>query len=338
MSLVRAERRRLIKRRFTRYMLLIGVLVLGAVAIGTFMTNTKVGPERTAAAQRDADRSYQEQLRHFERFKTECKRAQETKSADAKNFPPDCEELQPPSKEESANIEWFMPATFEFKKEFQRTIGIFAAILVMVGFVVGASYIGAEWNTGGMMNLLLWRPKRLQVFLTKLGTLLTGMLTASVVLGALWTAAFWLIATFRGTTAKMTSGTWQSLALTGTRAIALILIATTIGFAAASIGRHTAMALGAAIGVIVVGQFGLGIALGLANVKFVEAYLLPTYVLAWIDKKVKLENYRACSYVAGECNPETKIITWEQSSLLFGITTVVILAVALWTMRRRDIT
>ena len=39
----------------------------------------------------------------------------------------------------------------------------FAAILALVGFVIGASFVGAEWSTGGMMNLLLWRPKRLTV-------------------------------------------------------------------------------------------------------------------------------------------------------------------------------
>ena len=74
-----------------------------------------------------------------------------------------------------------------------------------------------------MMNLLLWRPKRLTVLGTKLAAVLTTLTGVTVVLGALWTLAFWLIGTYRGTTAKVTSGVWQSAGLTGLRALGLIL-------------------------------------------------------------------------------------------------------------------
>ena len=50
-----------------------------------------------------------------------------------------------------------------------------AALLALVAFVIGASFVGAEWNSGGMMNLLLWRPQRLQVLGTKLAALLVGL-------------------------------------------------------------------------------------------------------------------------------------------------------------------
>ena len=40
--------------------------------------------------------------------------------------------------------------------------------------MIGASFVGAEWNSGGMMNLLLWRPQRLKVLSTKLAALLAG--------------------------------------------------------------------------------------------------------------------------------------------------------------------
>src|SRR6185312_10036559 len=105
-----------------------------------------------------------------------------------------------------------------------------AAVLALVAFIVGASFVGAEWNSGGMMNLLLWRPRRLQVLSTKLGVLLTGATVLTVVLAAIWTAVFYAIASARGSTAKMTSGAWQSIGLMELRALALVLVAGAIGF------------------------------------------------------------------------------------------------------------
>jgi hypothetical protein len=338
MSLARAERRRLFKRRFTRYMLLIGMLILAAVALGMYLTNEKVGPAQVAAAQRQADRQYEQMLIEVEQIRQDCRQAKEAGAAQARRYPEDCDQIQAPTKAEAANPEWYMPATFDFKQEFQATIVVFTAILALVAFVVGASYVGAEWNTGGMMNLLLWRPRRLHVLATKLGTLVAWLVAAFVVLGAAWTAAFWAIATYRGTTAKMTPGTWESFAITGARGLGLVLVSGVLGFAVASLGRHTAMALGGALAVIVVGQFGLGILLATAQVRFLEMYLLPTYVAAWMFKSVQLRDFESCEFTLGECRPETMDITWQHSALLFGVTTVVIVSLAMWSMRRRDIT
>jgi ABC-2 type transport system permease protein len=215
----------------------------------------------------------------------------------------------------------------------------FSAILAMIAFVAGASYVGAEWSTGGMMNLLLWRPQRLQVLTTKLAALLSMLFGLSVVTIALWTAGFWLVASLRGTTDRMTSGAWQSYGLTELRGIGLILAFGTVGFALASLGRHTAVALGGAIGAIVVGQFGVGILLAMAQVDFIERYLAPTYLAAWMDKKVTLENWNACmTDTTGQCRPETLDVTWQQTGILMGGALVVFVGAAMWSMKRRDIT
>ncbi|HEX2773206.1 MAG TPA: ABC transporter permease, partial [Micromonosporaceae bacterium] len=174
MSLFRTEVRRLRKRRFVRYMTLAGVLVLLAVVAGTFFTNKSVTAEQIAAAKRTAEQHYQQNIAATEQFRRDCERVQAGGgSAEEKaHFPPDCAMIQPPSREEF-NFEWFMPPSFDFRGEFEPMITTFAAILALVAFVAGASFVGAEWNTGGMMNLLLWRPRRLQVLLTKLAAVLT---------------------------------------------------------------------------------------------------------------------------------------------------------------------
>ncbi|MBQ1072341.1 ABC transporter permease subunit [Micromonospora sp. C31] len=337
MSLYRTELRRLAKRRFTRWMSLLGLLVLALVVIGVFFTNEKIDAAALAKAERAAEQQWQRDVRHNAQYRAECDEAKAAGTAQAQDFPQDCASIQPPPREAIAT-RWFLPSTFDFRQNFGDTLLPLTAILALVGFVVGASFVGAEWNTGGMMNLLLWRPRRLTVLLTKLAALLTGLVALAVPTTLLWFGSFWLVAVFRGSTAKMTSGAWQSFALTGLRGLVLALVTATIGFALASLGRHTAMALGGVIALMVVGQFGLGILLAMAGVRFAEAWLLPTYAVAWMRKKVTLEDWNTCQATYfGECKPDTLEITWQQSSVLMVVGFVVILGAALWAMRRRDI-
>ncbi|SCL20751.1 ABC-type transport system involved in multi-copper enzyme maturation, permease component [Micromonospora nigra] len=338
MSLFRTELRRLAKRRFARFATLAGLLVLAAVLAGMFFTNQKIDAAQLAKAERAAEAEYQSQLRYVEQHRTECEQAKAAGTADEQRFPADCADITPAPRE-SFQAEWHLPPTFVFRDGFGEMVIPFAAIMALIGFVVGASFVGAEWSTGGMMNLLLWRPKRLTVLLTKLGALLTGLLAVALPTAVLWAAGFWLVATFRGSTEGVTSGAWQSFALTGLRGVTLALVAAIIGFALASLGRHTAMALGGAIGVMIVGQVGLGILLGMSGVRFPEAWLLPTYVYAWMAKKVELQDWDACNVsYTGECQPDVLEITWQQSSVLFAVAVTVILGAAMWFMRRRDIT
>ncbi|MEQ4302626.1 ABC transporter permease subunit [Plantactinospora sp. B6F1] len=338
MNLYTTELRRLAKRRFIRYLTLAGLLVLVAVAVGMFLTNQKIGPAQIAEAERAAERDYQQSIAMTEQHRQACERAKGAGNAAAENFPEDCAVIQPPPRE-AFQSDWHLPASFDFREEFPRTITTLTAVLALVAFVGGASFVGAEWSTGGMMNLLLWRPQRIRVLLTKLGALLSALFGVAVLTGALWTAAFWATGSLRGSTTGMTSGTWQSIGLTGLRGLTLILVAGVLGFGLASLGRHTALALGGVLGVMVVGQFGLGVVMAMAKVKFIESWLLPTYLLAWMDKKVTLQDWDACqvSYT-GDCQPLTKDITWQNSSVLLAVALVVVLGGAIWSMRRRDIT
>lgn len=337
MSLFRTELRRLAKRRFARYMALAGLLVLFAIAVGTFLTNEKVGPAQIAAAEQEAERAYQENYESYEKSLQECERAKTSGTAEETGqWPEDCSLIMPPP-QEAFQAEWYMPPTFDFRNEFGEYIVAFAAILALIAFAVGASFIGAEWASGGMMNLLLWRPQRLKVLLAKAGAMLAWLTGFTVVAAALWTAGFWVIAHYRGITDGMTAGAWQSVVLAELRGLALVLVAGLVGFALASLGRHTAMALGGALGILVVGQFGLGIVLEIAEVKFVEAWLLPTYALAWIQKQVVLQEWNCTPSPNVDC-PQTMNIGWQDSAVLFGVIVVLVFGAALWSMRRRDIT
>ncbi|MFK3985052.1 ABC transporter permease subunit [Micromonospora sp. NPDC050397] len=336
MNLYTTELRRIFKRRVTRLMLALLLLGLAGIAVAFTLNSHKVGPAQVAAAEARAEAQYREQLRYHEDSIRACDAAKAA-GAPADQFPPDCGREWTPTRE-NFQAEWFMPYQFDFREEFGSFIAIFAGILALFGFVVGASYVGAEWNSGGMTNLLLWRPKRLTVLLTKLAALLSTLLGLSLVLGALWTAAFWLIGRYDGVTGKLTRGVWESFALSGLRAVGLVLAVSTIAFGLASLGRHTAMALGVAVGLTVVSEIGVRIVMGLIGTPFGDRYVLSTYALAWFEKEWTLRDYQACNFQFGECTPGELVLTWQDSGLVFGVGTVVVLAAALWAMRSRDVT
>jgi ABC-2 type transport system permease protein len=335
-SLYKAETRRLTKRRFTRWLVIGSLVVLAAVAVGMAFTNQKVGPAQVAAAEAEARANYEESLRYAEEDRRRCEGAQGT--PEAANYPPGCEGLYTPQPEEF-QAEWFMPSTFTFRSKFPDMITTYAAIIALAAFVIGASFVGAEWSTGGMMNLLLWRPQRLKVLGTKLAALLIGLTVLSVVVAVVWTLLFVLIANLRGSMDGMTSGAWQSIGLTELRALGLIVAAGAVGFGLASLGRHTALALGVTIGAVVIFQFGLVTVLSLAQVPFAEAWLLPVWGIAWMQKKVVLENFNSCEFSSvNGCQPDTLTLTWPMAGGLMVLAAVLIVGAAMWTMRSRDIT
>jgi ABC-2 type transport system permease protein len=327
-SLYTAETRRLTKRRFTRFFVLGTVLVLAAIVVGMFVSNHKATPERLAAAQAEATQQYDFAVRQAARDKADCQATQGT----------GCDDLYQPTREDF-QAQWYMPPTFDFREQFGFLLVALAALLAVMAFVIGATYVGAEWSSGGMMNLLLWRPRRLQVLGTKLAALLVGLAVLTVALSAVWTGLFVLVAQSRGTMAGMTSGAWQSILLMELRGVVLVLVAGAAGFSLASLGRHTAMALGAAIGAVIVFQFGLGIVLQLAKVRFVEAYLLPTWTEAWLLKSSVVTDWNSCRFSSSSgCEPATLTITWPMAGGVLAAVLVLVVGAAMWTIRSRDIT
>lgn len=337
-GLVRAEFRRLFKRRLTRLMLVLLLLGLGAIVVSFSLASHKIDARQIAAAEARAGEQYEQAVRDHQRMVAECEAAEARGENTEERYGPDCGRQWTPQRSDF-QAEWFLPYQFDFRAEFATFISVFAGVLALFAYVVAASYIGAEWHSGGMTNLLLWRPKRLSVLFTKLGVLLGSVLGIATALGALWTVAFWLIGKYDGRTGRMTQGAWESFAISGARGVGLVLAVAAVAFGLASIGRHTAMALGVAVGVGVIGEIALRIALEIVGVPFSGRYLLSTYAAAWFQKEWKLTNWESCVLTTtGPCEPATFLVTWQQSALVFGVGTALVLLAAIWLIRRRDVT
>lgn len=340
MNLFRAEWQRFFARRFTRLMLLVVLVLLGLVGAGVAASTHRPSPAVVAQAEQQA--SQMRQQLQSDRQACDDVRSGRTKPDDPANdryahLPPGmtCADAFDPSQ---VSAEQYLPHSFSFARETASLIEVFAALLALFGFAAGASYLGAEFATGGVMNQLLWRPRRVPLLLNKLGALLLGVTASGVVLGAAWLGALWEIATVRGSTSGVTPGVLRSLGLVEARSFAFALAVTAIGFAIASLGRNTVTALAIGIGYIVVVEFGGRMVSHVTNAAKPERWFLSSYALAWLEKTEHFVDYSACRYAEGPCSPTKWSISMGTAAEIGVILLVVAVGSAVLVFRRRDLT
>nr|MDT0663090.1 ABC transporter permease subunit [Micromonospora sp. DSM 115978] len=331
MNLIRAEIDRLTARRFARLMVLLLIGAFG-ITIATTIAGTHAPTEaELARAQAQAVQSRQD----AERWYADCVAVQRSDEPPAvvEKYPRDCDELRP-VRIDTAD---FLYGVFVFDRQIRPLAYFLVTFLALFGFLVGASYVGADLNSGGMTNLLLWRPRRLTVLGTKLGTLLAGVLLVSLTAAVGYLAAFWVIAEVGGLTGDPDGEFWGGLALTVGRGLALVLMATSIGFAVATLGGHTAAALGAVAAYTVLWEAGARIVMEIVEVARPDQWMLSTHVAAWMTGEVSLWDQSACrGAVSFDCDG-TYTITWLPALLVLLAVTGGAGAAAFATFRRRDL-
>ena len=135
-------------------------------------------------------------------------------------------------------------APFDFANEGQAGAFAFAGGSALVAFLIGATWIGAEWSSRSLVALLFWEPRRFRVFGAKIAVLLG----ASALLGAAAQAG-WLVmaSTLRATVgvdAPLPEGFWSELLGVQARGVLLTVLAGLAGFGLANLVRNTGAALG----------------------------------------------------------------------------------------------
>jgi ABC-type transport system involved in multi-copper enzyme maturation permease subunit len=125
-------------------------------------------------------------------------------------------------------------------------------VLLSVGWMLGASAIGAEWHSGHLTTILTWEPRRWRVIVAKIAACLTGVFVVSSVVQALLGVALAIDAAGTGSTTGV-DGAWLSESAEAAFRIALLsTIFAGFGFALAAAGRNTAVALGVGFGYLVI--------------------------------------------------------------------------------------
>ena len=125
-------------------------------------------------------------------------------------------------------------------------------IVTIVGWVLGASFIGAEWHAGTVTTLLTWETRRDRVIAAKIIAAIASIFVLSMVIQVLLGGMLAFDAAVRGSTEGV-DGAWfvESLGV-ALRASALGTFGAAVGFAFAAVGRNTAGALGVGFAYFVV--------------------------------------------------------------------------------------
>jgi len=123
-------------------------------------------------------------------------------------------------------------------------LGGMSPILVLGGWLLGASSIGAEWHAGTMTTLMIWEPRRLRVIVVKLIACVSLVVVLAIAIQLMLGGGLTLVALMRGTTEGAGSAWGRNTIGVAVRVAALTGMGAALGFAIASVARNTAAALG----------------------------------------------------------------------------------------------
>jgi ABC-type transport system involved in multi-copper enzyme maturation permease subunit len=125
-------------------------------------------------------------------------------------------------------------------------------VLLSVGWMVGASAIGAEWHSGHLTTILTWEPRRWRVMAGKIVASLAVVFVITLVVQALLSVALAIDAAGTGSTAGADGAWLAESAGVALRVAVLSTLFAGFGFALAAAGRNTAVALGVGFGYLVI--------------------------------------------------------------------------------------
>jgi ABC-2 type transport system permease protein len=328
--LLRAEWTRLFSRRVTLVTLVLIATLLAFLTFGFTLTRSNPTAEEIRVAGKRAEAA----AVIYDRNVALCEAVQSgTQTAPpGQDFPRGCDYGSRPTTDS------LLEFGFSFARQWPQLFTTAAIVLTVAGFVLGASFVGVEWSSGGMLNLLLWAPRRWAVLAGKLVAACAGIALVSVVYLAAWTGAFMAVDALGDSVSVMTLGDWTSLLITAVRVAMLAMAGTALGFAIASMGRHTSTALGVGIAYLLIYELG-GIILFqlIGGTDYSAKYRLSSWVSAWMNKSYAFESNPAyCDDKGCVAASTTQLGGWPQAGLVIGLVVAVLLTGAFASMRRRD--
>ncbi|WP_117209290.1 ABC transporter permease subunit [Allorhizocola rhizosphaerae] len=311
MNLIRAEVSRFFSRRFIQLMLSVLIIVFG-ITVFTVMSQSRTPTdemwqhaERTAAQARD---------NYAPRYDA-CAAANPDRLEVCAQYDP-----------AQFVTERFLYDVFVFHTRIGDLVMWLAIYLGFFGFLVMASFIGSELHSGGMTNLLLWRPNRMAVLGAKFGAAVGLVVAISAIFTAVYVGTFYAIASSTGLVGRVDGYFWADLVGLCARANVVGLLMSVLAFAIATVGRHTAAALGGLIGYVVVWELGVRVVADAINAfrgNDAEHLFLSAHVYTWLARPGTGDRI-------GD-------MTWTDSGVLFLVLAIAATATAFTTFRRRDL-
>ncbi len=236
-SLLRAEIHRFRSRRFIQVVIalaLVGYALI--IALASAAEFGKTTPEQLAAAERNIAEIIEEQ----ERFREQCLR-EPNRPTDV----PDDMFCGPPNTAENFPVEQFLDKQpFVLADALPAGAIAVAAASAVLAFVLGSTYVGAEWSSRSMVALLFWEPRRFKVMRVKLAVLAGAAVVLAMIGQALWWGTALVMARYLGRTGTLPEDFYPDLLGQQGRSVLLVVLTALLGFGLSNLVRNTGAALG----------------------------------------------------------------------------------------------
>jgi len=207
----------------------------------------------------------------------------------------------------------------------------FAAAAAVLAFLIGATWIGAEWSTRSIVALLFWVPTRLKVVGTKIGVLTLATLLLGVAAQLGWLLMAWILRSAVGTDGALPADFWSDLLAEQGRSVLLTVLVGLIGFGLANLIRNTGAALGIGFVYFAIVENALRI-----FEPTLDRWLLSTNAVALVlPGGTRVYDFSAVEAQAGE--PPFYLVTNLQGGLVVSAFAAVIVGVGVLLFTRRDL-
>ena len=320
-ALVLVELKRLRSRRLT---LLAGLVLLVAVGLYQVLVASEVTPP--SAADVTQQQQYYEQA-HQDWAQNHT--AQEALCVQQGGTTEDC--VQP----EPTPSDYALTAT-EFGDVAPVAVQLSAYITLLAAFLVGASFIGAEYSTGSLANWLTFVPRRLTVYASKVVAVVLASALGGAVVNFLMLGLVALLTRVNG--GALTG--FAAVADDAGRAVPIAVLAGVAGFVFALLTRHTVAALGIALGYLVVSAV-LGAVTANANgpLGWLPPWLPENNLTAFLEHGTTYQQYVETVTESGTSGDAIeKHISFGHSAGYWAVLLVVAIVSGALVFRRRDVT
>lgn len=200
-----------------------------------------------------------------------------------------------------------------------------STLVGLLGVVLGASLVGADWSTGSMATLLTWEPRRLAVFAVRAALVALTVFVVAVALLVFLAVCFRLGVALRGSASG--AGGWLGDVAGSIWRIGLLsVLYGLVAHAFASIGRSTAAGLGIVLAELILVE---GFLRGFRP--SIEPWLALTNAVVLVSGKAQTVG----GAIFGE---PAQTITLGRAVLTLCAYALVALVVAAAVFRRRDVT
>jgi ABC-2 type transport system permease protein len=337
-GLVGVELRRLWWRRLTKAVLAGVVLFVLAMVYNAYTSST---PERLAQQLDQYRIMLEDTKRQQEQMKDqlpqmikdcEAQQAQERQQSNDPTIDLSCSSigtLQGPTLEEMGIVVPLADSITEAAMEPLVSVLGFLVLILM------GSYVGAEFTTGSMGSWLTFKPRRVQVAASKLVAAALGAAALAGVSVALLALGARMVATVNRPGADLQlpdpPPLDESLGQLVLRAVVLVLVAGVLGAALGLLIRHTAAVVGVLLGYVVLVE-------GFAVHALLQGRLTPFAVVpnafAFLQKGY---SYMAQTCTAERCTYAQQTVGYTHGWLYLLVVGAAVVAAAVLTFRRRDV-